>query len=95
MKSFELMFEEAGSNEIEYKGKKILRFYKFERIGKFRLQFKFVGINSPFGQGIVIGYDDYNGSIYINGQKLKTTRKVFRDIYMTEESNPNGFYVDI
>ena len=95
MKSFELMFEEAGNNEIEYKGKKIFRFYKFERIGKFRLQFKFVGVNSPFGQGIVIGYDDYNGSIYINGQKLKTTRKVFRDIYMTEESNPNGFYVDI
>lgn len=95
MKSFELMFEEARSNEIEYKGKKILRFYKFNRIGKFRLQFKFVGINSPFGQGIVIGFTSYAGPINVNGKKRKMTRKVFKDVYMIQEAYPDGFYIDV
>lgn len=95
MKSFELMFEEAGSNEIEYKGKKILRFYKFERIGKFRLQFKFVERNSPFGQGIAIGFTSYSGPIYVNGKKREMARKVFKDIYMIQEAYPDGFYIDV
>ena len=42
MKPFKWMFEEQNATEIEYKGKQVSSFYRYDKKGKYRLKFTFV-----------------------------------------------------
>ena len=46
MKPFKWMFEEQNATEIEYKGKQVSSFYRYDKKGKYRLKFTFVSTNS-------------------------------------------------
>ncbi len=56
MKPFKWMFEEQNATEIEYKGKQVSSFYRYDKKGKYRLKFTFVSTNSfGFTATILIG----------------------------------------
>ena len=50
MKPFKWMFEEQNATEIEYKGKQVSSFYRYDKKGKYRLKFTFVSTNSQHEQ---------------------------------------------
>ena len=54
MKPFKWMFEEQNATEIEYKGKQVSSFYRYDKKGKYRLKFTFVSTNSQHEQSIIL-----------------------------------------
>ena len=63
MKPFKWMFEEQNATEIEYKGKQVSSFYRYDKKGKYRLKFTFVSTNSQHEQSIILHLDGFKGKI--------------------------------
>ena len=47
--------------EMEYKGKKLISFYRFNQKGSYRLKFSFISVDSPCKQAIVLHLDEFEG----------------------------------
>ena len=61
--------------EMEYKGKKLISFYRFNQKGSYRLKFSFISVDSPCRQTIVFHLDEFEGKIFVNGKELKKGKK--------------------
>ena len=61
--------------EMEYKGKKLISFYRFNQKGSYRLKFSFISVDSPCRQAIVFHLDEFEGKIFVNGKELKKGKK--------------------
>ena len=63
--------------EMEYKGKKLISFYRFNQKGNYRLKFSFISVDSPCKQAIVLHLDEFEGKIYAKGKELKMKEENF------------------
>ena len=91
MKPFKWMFEEQNATEIEYKGKQVSSFYRYDKKGKYRLKFTFVSTNSQYEQSIILHLDGFKGKIFWNGKRLKKERRRFPQIIFEETWTPKEF----
>ena len=82
MKPFKWMFEEQNATEIEYKGKQVSSFYRYDKKGKYRLKFTFVSTNSQHEQSIILHLDGFKGKIFWNGKRLKRKGEDFRRLFL-------------
>lgn len=95
MKPFKWMFEEQNATEIEYKGKQVSSFYRYDKKGKYRLKFTFVSTNSQHEQSIILHLDGFKGKIFWNGKRLKKERRRFPQIIFEETWAPKEFELEI
>ena len=95
MKPFKWMFEEQNATEIEYKGKQVSSFYRYDKKGKYRLKFTFVSTNSQHEQSIILHLDGFKGKIFWNGKRLKKERRRFPQIIFEETLAPKEFELEI
>ena len=63
--------------EMEYKGKKLISFYRFNQKGSYRLKFSVISVDSPCRQAIVLHLDEFEGKIYAKGKELKKKEENF------------------
>ena len=89
------MFEEQNATEIEYKGKQVSAFYRYDKKGKYRLKFTFVSTNSQHEQSIILHLYDFKGKIFWNGKRLKKERRSFPQIIFEETWAPKEFELEI
>ena len=70
---------QLGDNdfEMEYKGRKLILFYRFNQKGSYRLKFSFISVDSPCRQAIVLHLDEFEGKIYAKGKELKKKEENF------------------
>ena len=95
MKPFKWMFEEQNATEIEYKGKQVSSFYRYDKKGKYRLKFTFVSTNSQHEQSIILHLDGFKRKIFWNGKRLKKERRRFPQIIFEETWAPKEFELEI
>lgn len=95
MKPFKWMFEEQNATEIEYKGKQVSSFYRYDKKGKYRLKFTFVSTNSQHEQSIILHLDGFKGKIFWNGKRLKKERRRFPQIIFEETWAPKEFELEV
>ncbi len=78
MKPFNVLFAESHSNEIEYKGKRVIRYFELNEPGEYNIKFVFIKSNSKFNQAIVLLFiDDFVGEYYLNDEKQQIRKKRF------------------
>lgn len=75
MKPFSVLFE--GSDQIEYRGKTIRKYYKLDTPGEYTFCFKFIKSESPFHQAIVLFFLDFKGDFYLWDHKYKLPNSQF------------------
>ena len=76
MISFDTLFKK-GSNQIEYKGKLINKFFKLDKPGEYIIKFFFITINSLFNQAIVLFFNDFIGEYYLFNKKQQLPQNHF------------------
>ena len=81
--------------EMEYKGKKLISFYRFNQKGSYRLKFSFISVDSPCRQAIVLHLDEFEGKIYAKGKELKKERRKFPQLIFPEYDMPKEFELDV
>ena len=77
MMYFSSQFAMAKSDVIEYKGKKIHRFFRINNPGDYILKFKFISSNSQFNQAIDIHYGSLKGNMYFLGENITKKKSTF------------------
>ena len=91
----EMMFSEMFANndsfEIEYKGKLVHAFYKFDKKDEYVLRFKFISTRSHYNQAIVLHLDSFVGKLYIDGERLEIPKNKFPQIVFEEKYAPRQF----
>lgn len=92
---FTSQFTMQNSSEIDYKGKKINRFYTYDRKGTHILRFTFVSTNSVNEQGITFHLSRFKGEMYINGEKVKIRKSKFPQLIFEEKFAPKEFEVKV
>ena len=80
---------------MEYKGKKLISFYRFNQKGNYRLKFSFISVDSPCKQAIVLHLDEFEGKIYAKGKELKKERRKFPQLIFPEDEMPKEFELDV
>lgn len=74
---------------IDDNGVTIYRWYRPEWRGNYTLTIRFVSSNSPQPQGIWLLYtQDFCGSLFMNGEKLKPRKKLFDHYLFSEDYFP-------
>lgn len=81
--------------EMEYKGKKLISFYRFNQKGSYRLKFSFISVDSPCRQAIVFHLDEFEGKIYAKGKELKKEKRKFPQLIFPEDEMPKEFELDV
>lgn len=82
---FSSEFALAKSDVIEYKGKKIHRFFKIEKPGEYLLKFKFISSNSQFNQAVDIHYGCLKGNMYFLGENITKKKSTFAQAIFFED----------
>ncbi len=78
MTPFSVLF---GDNiEMEYKGKKIIKLFRFCEKGRFILKFDYVKSNAKNDQSLVIFFTDFKGKMMVDGKEIKPHSKSFPQI---------------
>ena len=85
---FTSQFTMQNSSEIDYKGKKVNRFYTYDRKGTRKFRFTFVSTNSVNEQGIIFHLDSFKGEMYINDEKVKIRKSRFPQLMFDEKNTP-------
>jgi len=73
--------------EMEYKGKKIIKLFRFGEKGRFILKFDFVKSNAENDQALVVFFTDFKGKITVDGKTIKPRGKAFPQLRFWE-GNP-------
>ena len=81
--------------EMEYKGKKLISFYRLEQKGSYRLKFSFISVDSPCRQTIVFHLDEFEGKIFANGKELKKPKRKFPQLIFPEDATPKEFELEV
>ena len=76
MISINTLFQK-GSNQIEYKGKTINKFFKIDNPGEYVIKFFFISVNSHFNQAIVLFFNNFIGEYYLFNQKRHLPQNQF------------------
>lgn len=92
---FSEMFLENMSDEIDYQGKLITRYYKFTEKGAYKFKFNFISKDSNYGQSIEFLIENFVGDIFYNGKKMKKPRGKFPSIMHEIKNPPEYFEVDV
>lgn len=92
---FTSQFTMQNSSEIDYKGKKVNRFYTYDRKGTHILRFTFVSTNSVNEQGITFHLSRFKGEMYINDEKIKIRKSRFPQLMFDEKNTPKQFEVKV
>ncbi|MBP3702090.1 MAG: hypothetical protein J6I64_09380 [Lachnospiraceae bacterium] len=65
---FNVLFEE-GSNQLEYKGKLINKYFEVDSPGEYDIKIRFVSRKSQYNQAVVLFFNDFIGSYYLFGEE--------------------------
>ena len=95
MKPFSVMFQEQHSNVIEYNGKIINSFFKFEQRGEFIFKFKFVSTNSEHKQEIRLACDQFDGSVEFRGKEIEFGKSRFKQVAFCETIENKQFEIKV
>ena len=79
-----------GKTFFEHEGKKYYRWHNIQRLGDYQLHFRFIKVNSPYQQGIVLFFSNFKGSIALNGKKLPTLKGKFQHYTFRQDEIPNN-----
>lgn len=94
-----LMFSERFSSkksfEIDYKGKKVNAFYKFDKQGMHILRFTFIESKSTFKQAIIFHFNQFIGEIVINDKKIDIPKRQFFQLIFEETETSAQFDVHV
>lgn len=88
MMMFSEQFMEQDSDIIDYNGKKIHKYFRFDKKGTHILKFSFVSVNSKHSQAIHFHLSTFKGDISINGEKVKIKKSAFPQLVLEEKYSP-------
>lgn len=95
MMMFSQQFQYNDSFEITYKGHRVNAFYKFDKVGKYKLRFYFISVSSPYNQAIVLHLDEFKGRLFIDGDELSVPKNKFPQIIFEEKYAPRSFDLEV
>ena len=81
--------------EMEYKGRKLIAFYRLDQKGNYRLKLSFISVDSPCRQAIVFHLDEFEGKILANGKELKKEKRKFPQLIFPEDEMPKEFELEV
>ena len=81
--------------EMEYKGRKLIAFYRLDQKGNYRLKLSFISVDSPCRQAIVFHLDEFEGKIYAKGKELKKEKRKFPQLIFPEDEMPKEFELEV
>ena len=82
---------EQDSDIIDYNGKKIHKYFRFDKKGTYILKFSLVSVNSKHSQAIHFHLSTFKGDILINGEKVKIKKSAFPQLVLEEKHSPRKF----
>ena len=94
MISINTLFQ-IGSNQIEYKGKTINKFFEIDNHGEYIIKFFFISVNSHFNQAIVLFFNDFIGEYYLFNQKRHLPQNRFQKENFWYDTAPNEIEIKI
>lgn len=94
MKPFSVIFEEAGTNVIEYNGRKVFSCLRCTKPNNYLIRIRNSSVNSNEQQIICIS-TNFEGTISINGEKIKKKKGVFSRISVLEKDIKNEMIINL
>lgn len=95
MRPFNVLFEENCSDQIEYKGKTVYKYYKIDKPGIYNIQFTFLKSNSVYKQAIVLLFSDFVGKCYLFNDEIDISKTRFPRLTFWEDTSPKEVNVKI
>jgi len=92
---FSSLFAQANSDHIEYNGKIVNAYNKFDLKGRHRIKVKFLSTNSKYVQAIVLSLVNFRGNVYLNGERIMIKKTAFPKINFWQDTAPKEFEIEI
>ena len=81
--------------EMEYKGRKLIAFYRLDQKGNYRLKQSVISVDTPCRHAIVFHLDEFEGKIYAKGKELKKEKRKFPQLIFPEDEMPREFELEV